>query len=107
MEFSPERARLVEKMFDAALKEKMNQLVKKYGHGLVFELWTRMATGGCIKPYSCPWKWKPNMTITEALDCLDEYCNELENLLRMSQEFRPTTPDGKDKNNGTDHQPRS
>ena len=93
MEFTPERGRLVQKMFDAALKEKMNQLARKYDPGLVFELWTRMAKTGCIKPYFCKWRWKPNMTITEAIDCLDDYCNGLENLLQKRQ----ATPDGKNK----------
>ena len=63
MEFTPERDRLVKKMFDAALKEKMNQLARKYDPGLVFELWTRMAQTGCIEPYFCKGKWKPNMTL--------------------------------------------
>jgi len=93
MEFTPERGRLVQKMFDAALKEKMNQLARKYDYGFVFELWTRMAKTACVKPYFCKWRWKPNMTITEAIDCLDDYCNGLENLLQKRQ----TTPDGKHK----------
>jgi len=85
MEFTPERDRLVEKIFDAALKEKMNQLARKYDHALVFELWTRMAKTGCIKPYFCKWRWKPNMTITEAIDCLDDYFTGLEALLQKRQ----------------------
>ena len=93
MKFTPERGRLVQKMFDAALKEKINQLARKYDPGLVFELWTRMAKTGCIKPYFCKGGWKLNMTITEAIDCLDDYCNGLENLLQKRQ----ATPDGKHK----------
>lgn len=91
MQFTVERGRLVEKMFDAALKEKINQLARKYDHSLVFELWARMAKAGCIKPYFCEWRWNPNMTITEAMDCLDDYFNGLENLLQMRQ----TIPEGK------------
>ncbi len=86
MDFTPERGRLVEKMFDAALKEKMNQLTRKYDHDLVFKLWTRMAKTGCIKPYFCKWRWRPNLTITEAIDCLDDYFTGLEALLRKRQE---------------------
>ena len=85
MQFTPERDRLVEKMFDAALKEKMNQLARKYGHDLVFKLWTRIAKAGCIKPYFCKWRWKPDMTITEAIDCFDDYCNGLEAQLQKHQ----------------------
>ncbi len=85
MEFTPERGRLAEKMFDAALKAKMNQVARKYGHGVVFEFWAWMAKTGCIKPYSCEWRWKPNMTLTEAIDCLDGYCNGLEVQLQKRQ----------------------
>jgi len=85
MEFTPERDRLVEKMFDAALKEKMNQLKRKYDHELVFKLWTRMAKAGCIKPYFCKWRWKPSMTIGEAMGCLDDYFDGLEVLLEKRQ----------------------
>ncbi|MGA2959404.1 MAG: hypothetical protein ABSF48_27260 [Thermodesulfobacteriota bacterium] len=85
MEFTPERGRLVQKMFDAALKEKMNQLARKYDYGFVFELWTRMAKTACVKPYFCKWRWKPNMTITEAIDCLDDYFTGLETLLQKRQ----------------------
>ena len=85
MELSPERRRLVEKIFEAALKEKLNSLTRKYDHRLVFKLWARMAKTGCIKPYFCEWRWKPDMTLTEAIDCLDDYCNGLEDKLQKHQ----------------------
>ena len=85
MEFTPERSRLVEKIFDAALKEKINELARKYDPVLVFKLWMRIAKNGCIKPYFCKWRWKPDMTINESLDCLDDYFNGLEDLLRKHQ----------------------
>ena len=85
MEFTPERSRLLEKMFDAALKVKMNELARKYDHSLVLELWTRMSKNGCIKPYFCKWRWKADMTITEAMDCLDDYFAGLETLLQKRQ----------------------
>ena len=50
---------------------KMNQLARKYDYHLVFGLWTRMAKAGCIKPYFCNWRGKPDMTIAEAIDCLE------------------------------------
>jgi len=78
MEFTPERSRLVEKMFDAALKVKMNELARKYDHNLVFELWARIEKFGHLKSYFGKWRWKPSMTITEALESLDDYCHGLE-----------------------------
>ena len=85
MELTIQRIRLIEKMFDAALKEKMNQLARKYDYGVVFELWRRMAKTGCIKPYFCKWRWKPSMTIGEAMGCLDDYFDGLEVLLEKRQ----------------------
>ncbi len=85
MELTPERDRVVKKMFDAALKEKMNQLARKYDYGLIFELWTRLAKTGCVKSYFCKWRWNPNMTIREGMDCLDDYFTGLETLLQKRQ----------------------
>ncbi len=85
MELTTERGRLVGKMFEAALKEKMNQLAQRYDYGLVLELWTRLEKVGCLKPYFCKWRWKADMTITEAMDCLDDYFAGLESLLQKRQ----------------------
>jgi hypothetical protein len=38
-----------------------------------------------IKTYFRKWIWKPDLTIMEALDCLDDYCSGLEALLRQRQ----------------------
>ena len=85
MELPAERDRLVKKMFQAAVKEKMNQLARKYDYGLIFELWTRLAKSGCVESYFCGWRWNPNMTIMEGMDCLDDYFTGLEDLLRKRQ----------------------
>ena len=88
MEFLPERDQLFEKMFKVALKEKINLLARKYGYDLVFKLWTQIVKIGAVKTCFCKWRGKPNMTITEAMDCLDDCCNGLENLLQMRLEIR-------------------
>ncbi len=85
MELSPERGRIIQKMFDAALKEKINQLTRKYDYALILELWTGLAKTGCVKSYFCKWRWNPNMTIMEAMDCLDDYFTGLEALLQKRQ----------------------
>jgi hypothetical protein len=81
-ELTPERDRLIKKMFDAALKEKINQLARKYDYALILELWTGLAKTGCVKSYFCKWRWNQNMTIIEAMDCLDDYFNGVESLLQ-------------------------
>ncbi len=82
MEFNGERDRIIKKMFDAALKEKMNQMSRKLDHDLVFNLWVRMGKFGHLKSYFGKWRWKPSMTIMEALECLDRYCDGLETQMR-------------------------
>ncbi len=86
MESKSQRDRLLEKMFDVALKEKINQLARKYDYGLVFELWARIEKFGHLKTYFGKWKWKPSMTINEAMECLDDYCQGLETLLPDREE---------------------
>ena len=80
-----ERDTVIKKMFDAALKEKINQLARKYDHTHVIELWTRLTKEGCVKAYFCKWRWNQSMTIKEALDCLDDYFTGLESLLRRHE----------------------
>ncbi len=88
MEFLRERDQLLEKMFKVALKEKINLLARKYGYDPVFKLWTQIVRIEAVKPYFCRWRGKPDMMITEAMDCLDDYCNGLEDLLPMRLEIR-------------------
>jgi hypothetical protein len=85
MGLSPERERIVNKMFDAALKEKINQLARRYDYALILELWSRLGKTGYVKSYFCKWRWSPNMTIIEAMDCLDDYFTGLEALLQKRQ----------------------
>jgi hypothetical protein len=82
MELNGKRDRIIKKMFDAALKEKMNQLARKYNHDLVFELWARIEKFSHLKTYFGKWRWKPGMTIMEAMECLDDYCVGLETQLQ-------------------------
>ena len=88
MDFTPDREKLLKKMFEAALKEKLNLLARRYDYALVFELWTQIMKIGAVQTYFCKWGWTPNMTIAEALDCLDDYCNGLEAQLQESQAMR-------------------
>ena len=77
-----ERDRMIKKMFDAALKEKMNQMARKYDPDLVLELWARIEKFDHLKSYFGKWRWKPDMTIMEAMECLDDYCVGLETQLQ-------------------------
>jgi hypothetical protein len=77
------RKKILEKMFEAALKEKFGQLARKYDPKLVFEIWTQIIRGGGVQGHFPPKeKWDQNVTIKQALDCLDDYCKSIESLIR-------------------------
>ena len=88
MEPSSDKERIIEKMFDAALKEKTSQMARKYDHNLVFEFWTQIVKSGGFKNNFSKWEWGPEMTIGQALDCLDGYCDSIEAMIRDRQEER-------------------
>ena len=83
-----ERERLTERMFQAALKEKFSQLARKYDSELVFKVWAEVEIAKCerVEPYFSKWGWNPKMTIMEALDSLDGYCDSIEAMIRERQE---------------------
>lgn len=73
---------MVEKLFDHALKTRISQMARKHDPDLVLRLWAQVARIGEAKSFFCKWRWRPEMTIQEALDGLDETCTGLETLLR-------------------------
>ena len=79
------RKKLIDKMFEAALKEKFSQLVRKYDPKLVFEIWTQIIRGGGVQGRFPKKEWNEKITIKQALDCLDVYCKSIESLIRKSQ----------------------
>jgi len=85
VELKTERERLIDKMFDAALKERFSQLKRKYDPDLVFNVWTQIVKSGGVKVYFNKWMWRPKTTIQQALDCLDAYCNSIEALIQQRQ----------------------
>ena len=49
---------------------------------LVTELWARIEKFSHLKTYFGRWRWKLDMTIMEAMECLDDYCVGLETQLQ-------------------------
>ena len=88
MEPGSDRERMIGKMFDAALKEKTSQMARKYDYNLVFEFWTHLVKSGGLKIYFGKWEWRPEMTIGQALDCLDVYSDSIEDMIRDLQKER-------------------
>ena len=97
MENDLQRDKLIEKMFDAALKEKFSQLGRKYKWELVLKVWAEIARCQGSKPYFNKGVWKLEMTIMEALDSLDAYSGDSGRPFRSipatySDLFRPAVP---------------
>jgi hypothetical protein len=76
------RKDLLDKMFDAGIKEKFSQLAREYNCELVLEVWTQIIKGGGVKKYFRKGEWKPEMTIEQALSLLDEYYSSIESLIQ-------------------------
>ncbi len=76
------RKNLLDKMFDAAMKEKFLQLAREYNAKLVLEVWTQIVKGGGVKEYFGKGEWETEMTIQQALFLLDEYCHSIESLIQ-------------------------
>lgn len=78
----PERKRVIERIFHAALKEKFAQFARKYDPQVVFKVWAEVMAYPIDRGYFSKWEWKPWMTITEALECLDGCCDSIETLIQ-------------------------
>ena len=75
------RKNIIDKMFEAALKEKFSELKRKYEPDLVFDIWAQLLRIGGIKALLEKKEWDEKMTIEEALDCLDGYSVLIESLI--------------------------
>ncbi len=76
------RKKLIDKMFEVALKEKLSKLARKYDPGLVLEIWVKILKGGGVKACLGKAEWDQSMTIAQALNYLDDYCNSIESLIK-------------------------
>ena len=85
MRHDAQREVIIEKMFNAALKGKFEQLARKYDRGLVFEGWTHAVTIQTMRTYLGRWGWDSQMTIAQALDHLDEFINFIEDIIKEYQ----------------------
>ena len=79
------RKKIIDKIFEAALKEKFFRLARRYDPKLVFEIWTQIIRGGGVQGRFPQKEWDEKMTIKQALDYLDGYCKSIESLIRKSQ----------------------
>jgi hypothetical protein len=76
------RKRLVEMMFETLLKQRFSQFSRKYGRGPVVHTWAEIVKGGGIKAFLSKREWNSHMKIIDVLDCLDDYCDSVESMIR-------------------------
>jgi len=72
---------LIEKMFEAALKEMFSQLAKKYDRDLVFHTWVNFVKKE-IQPIPPDLQWNKGMTLAEALRSLETYFRSIEESIK-------------------------
>jgi len=76
------RKKLMDKMFDAALKEKLSQLARKYDRELILEIWTEMVKEGGMKNFFGKGEWETSMSLEQALECVDQFGDFIESLIQ-------------------------
>lgn len=74
---------LIEKMFEAALKEMFSQLAKKYDRDLVFHTWVGFVKKE-IRPIPPELQWNKGMTLAEALRSLETYFKSIEENIKKN-----------------------
>jgi tRNA isopentenyl-2-thiomethyl-A-37 hydroxylase MiaE len=72
---------LIQKMFEAAVKERFAQLAKKYDHDLVFNTWVNFIKKE-FQPFPRELEWKGGMTLAEALASLETHFREIEEYIK-------------------------
>jgi hypothetical protein len=80
---------LIERMFEAALKEMFAQLSKKYDRDLVFHAWVNFVKKE-FQPIPPNLQWRKEMTLAEALKALETYFKTIEESIPKNQK-----PEGK------------
>lgn len=82
MENNAATQRLLEKMFEATLKQRFSQFARIYNQELVVRTWEQIAKNGGIKLYLRRRDWDSPLKIVDALDYLDGYCDSIESVIR-------------------------
>lgn len=81
MEPKSETDILIQKMFEAAVKERFAQLAKKYDHDLVFNTWVNFIKKE-FQPFPRELEWKGRMTLAEALSSLETHFKAIEEYIK-------------------------
>ena len=78
--------RSLEKMFRALIKEKFDRWNKQYDPDNVFRVWAEIMGSEDSRPHFRKVGWRVEMTIQEALESLEVYCQGIEERIRQREE---------------------
>jgi len=73
-------------ILQAAMAQKISQLAKKYGLEVVVKVWEEVKMVDRDRAFYSLFGWKSEMTLREALEGLDDYCDFLEAMIWKRQE---------------------
>ena len=69
-------------IFEAVLENEFSHLVGRYGTELVNTVWDEIRMAGGDEAYFSVCGWKNEMSLPEALECLFDYCDFIEVMIR-------------------------
>ena len=72
-------------VLEAAMGEKISRLAQKYGVEPVEKAWEEMKKADEERPFYEVFEWKSEMTLIDALEALDDYCDFLEAMIWKRQ----------------------
>jgi len=78
--------RLIERLFNVAMKDKFSQFYRKYEQEVVFEIWAEIMTKKGLNEYLKRLRLEPEMTIKEVMDFLNSGYNAVEVMIQQRQE---------------------
>ena len=70
------------RILEAVMADKLSQFAAKYSDEVVIKAWEEIRKANGEEAYIRFCEWKTEMTLMEALGCLDEYCEFVEAMIR-------------------------
>lgn len=69
-------------LVEVTLDQKLWHLARHYSHDVIVQTLHEIRMNGEEDEFLRTCGWKPEMTLTDALGCLQEYCDFLERMIR-------------------------
>ncbi len=79
-------------LVEATLDQKLSRLARKYSDEIIVQTLHQIRMNGEEDEFLRTCGWEPEMTLTEALRCLQEYCDFVEMMVRKHLEKGESRP---------------